>query len=623
MEKEEKVMLCRIIAAIAMMIGFNFVPISGVGKLLLYLIPYLIIGYDVLIKAGKRIASGEVFDENFLMAAATVGAVILGAINGGDYIEAVAVMAFYQTGELLGDLAVEKSRKSVSELMAIRPDYATVDIDGKEEKISPEEVLKGTEIIVRPGERIPIDGIIVSGKSSLDTSALTGESMPRNVNENDEALSGCINMTGVLKIRTTKEYGESTVSKILDLIENASENKSESEAFISRFARVYTPIVCYLALAIAILPPIVLLIIGGDINWSVWIYRALSFLVASCPCALVISIPLTFFAGIGKAGNEGVLIKGSNYLEALSKTKCVVFDKTGTLTEGTFKVTAVHSVGLTDDELIEYAAYAEFASTHPISRSIIEAYGKTINKNRIGSVEELSGKGVIAKVDNKSVAVGNSKLMQELGADWESCDEIGTVIYVATDGEYQGYIVIADAVKPTSLAAVEKLRRLGINKSVIFSGDTKNVVGKIAELLGIDEYKAELLPIDKVTETERLLGETEDGAKLAFVGDGINDAPVLKRADIGIAMGAMGSDAAIEAADVVLMDDNPVRISTAIGISKKCMRIVYQNIVFSIAVKALALVLVALGLANMWMAVFADVGVMLIAVLNSIRILSK
>lgn len=623
MEKEEKVMLCRIIAAIAMMIGFNFVPISGVGKLLLYLIPYLIIGYDVLIRAGKRIASGEVFDENFLMAAATVGAVILGAINGGDYIEAVAVMAFYQTGELLGDLAVEKSRKSVSELMAIRPDYATVDIDGKEVKISPEEVLKGTEIIVRPGERIPIDGIIVSGKSSLDTSALTGESMPRNVNENDEALSGCINMTGVLKIRTTKEYGESTVSKILDLIENASENKSESEAFISRFARVYTPIVCYLALAIAILPPIVLLIIGGDINWSVWIYRALSFLVASCPCALVISIPLTFFAGIGKAGNEGVLIKGSNYLEALSKTKCVVFDKTGTLTEGTFKVTAVHSVGLTDDELIEYAAYAEFASTHPISHSIIEAYGKTINKNRIGSVEELSGKGVIAKVDNKSVAVGNSKLMQELGADWESCDEIGTVIYVATDGEYQGYIVIADAVKPTSLAAVEKLRRLGINKSVIFSGDTKNVVGKIAELLGIDEYKAELLPIDKVTETERLLGETEDGAKLAFVGDGINDAPVLKRADIGIAMGAMGSDAAIEAADVVLMDDNPVRISTAIGISKKCMRIVYQNIVFSIAVKALALVLVALGLANMWMAVFADVGVMLIAVLNSIRILSK
>lgn len=623
MEKEEKVMLCRIIAAIAMMIGFNFVPISGVGKLLLYLIPYLIIGYDVLIRAGKRIASGEVFDENFLMAAATVGAVILGAINGGDYIEAVAVMAFYQTGELLGDLAVEKSRKSVSELMAIRPDYATVDIDGKEEKISPEEVLKGTEIIVRPGERIPIDGIIVSGKSSLDTSALTGESMPRNVNENDEALSGCINMTGVLKIRTTKEYGESTVSKILDLIENASENKSKSEAFISRFARVYTPIVCYLALAIAILPPIVLLIIGGDINWSVWIYRALSFLVASCPCALVISIPLTFFAGIGKAGNEGVLIKGSNYLEALSKTKCVVFDKTGTLTEGTFKVTAVHSVGLTDDELIEYAAYAEFASTHPISRSIIEAYGKTINKNRIGSVEELSGKGVIAKVDNKSVTVGNSKLMQELGADWESCDEIGTVIYVATDGEYQGYIVIADAVKPTSLAAVEKLRRLGINKSVIFSGDTKNVVGKIAELLGIDEYKAELLPIDKVTETERLLGETEDGAKLAFVGDGINDAPVLKRADIGIAMGAMGSDAAIEAADVVLMDDNPVRISTAIGISKKCMRIVYQNIVFSIAVKALALVLVALGLANMWMAVFADVGVMLIAVLNSIRILSK
>ena len=623
MEKEEKVMLCRIIAAIAMMIGFNFVPISGVGKLLLYLIPYLIIGYDVLIRAGKRIASGEVFDENFLMAAATVGAVILGAINGGDYIEAVAVMAFYQTGELLGDLAVEKSRKSVSELMAIRPDYATVDIDGKEEKISPEEVLKGTEIIVRPGERIPIDGIIVSGKSSLDTSALTGESMPRNVNENDEALSGCINMTGVLKIRTTKEYGESTVSKILDLIENASENKSKSEAFISRFARVYTPIVCYLALAIAILPPIVLLIIGGDINWSVWIYRALSFLVASCPCALVISIPLTFFAGIGKAGKEGVLIKGSNYLEALSKTKCVVFDKTGTLTEGTFKVTAVHSVGLTDDELIEYAAYAEFASTHPISRSIIEAYGKTINKNRIGSVEELSGKGVIAKVDNKSVAVGNSKLMQELGADWESCDEIGTVIYVATDGEYQGYIVIADAVKPTSLAAVEKLRRLGINKSVIFSGDTKNVVGKIAELLGIDEYKAELLPIDKVTETERLLGETEDGAKLAFVGDGINDAPVLKRADIGIAMGAMGSDAAIEAADVVLMDDNPVRISTAIGISKKCMRIVYQNIVFSIAVKALALVLVALGVANMWMAVFADVGVMLIAVLNSIRILSK
>ena len=623
MDKEEKVMLCRIIAAIAMMIGFNFVPISGVGKLLLYLIQYLIIGYDVLIKAGKRIAAGEVFDENFLMAAATVGAVILGAINGGDYIEAVAVMAFYQTGELLGDLAVEKSRKSVSELMAIRPDYATVDIDGKEEKISPEEVLKGTEIIVRPGERIPIDGIIVSGKSSLDTSALTGESMPRNVNENDEALSGCINMTGVLKIRTTKEYGESTVSKILDLIENASENKSKSEAFISRFARVYTPIVCYLALAIAILPPIVLLIIGGDINWSVWIYRALSFLVASCPCALVISIPLTFFAGIGKAGNEGVLIKGSNYLEALSKTKCVVFDKTGTLTEGTFKVTAVHSVGLTDDELIEYAAYAEFASTHPISHSIIEAYGKTINKNRIGSVEELSGKGVIAKVDNKSVAVGNSKLMQELGADWESCDEIGTVIYVATDGEYQGYIVIADAVKPTSLAAVEKLRRLGINKSVIFSGDTKNVVGKIAELLGIDEYKAELLPIDKVTETERLLGETEDGAKLAFVGDGINDAPVLKRADIGIAMGAMGSDAAIEAADVVLMDDNPVRISTAIGISKKCMRIVYQNIVFSIAVKALALVLVALGVANMWMAVFADVGVMLIAVLNSIRILSK
>ena len=623
MEKEEKVMLCRIIAAIAMMIGFNFVPISGVGKLLLYLIPYLIIGYDVLIRAGKRIASGEVFDENFLMAAATVGAVILGAINGGDYIEAVAVMAFYQTGELLGDLAVEKSRKSVSELMAIRPDYATVEIDGKEEKISPEEVLKGTEIIVRPGERIPIDGIIVSGKSSLDTSALTGESMPRNVNENDEALSGCINMTGVLKIRTTKEYGESTVSKILDLIENASENKSKSEAFISRFARVYTPIVCYLALAIAILPPIVLLIIGGDINWSVWIYRALSFLVASCPCALVISIPLTFFAGIGKAGKEGVLIKGSNYLEALSKTKCVVFDKTGTLTEGTFKVTAVHSVGLTDDELIEYAAYAEFASTHPISRSIIEAYGKTINKNRIGSVEELSGKGVIAKVDNKSVAVGNSKLMQELGADWESCDEIGTVIYVATDGEYQGYIVIADAVKPTSLAAVEKLRRLGINKSVIFSGDTKNVVGKIAELLGIDEYKAELLPIDKVTETERLLGETEDGAKLAFVGDGINDAPVLKRADIGIAMGAMGSDAAIEAADVVLMDDNPVRISTAIGISKKCMRIVYQNIVFSIAVKALALVLVALGVANMWMAVFADVGVMLIAVLNSIRVLAK
>ena len=622
MTKKQKKMLIRIIVSAVLMIGLAFLPIDGLPRFFLYLIPYLIIGYDILIKAGKGILNRQVFDENFLMAIATIGAMIIGVVDSGDYVEAIAVMLFYQVGELFQSYAVGKSRRNISELMDIRPDYANIEQDGKLIQVDPDEVEIGTVIIVQPGEKIPIDGVVIEGQSSLNTSALTGESLPRDVKINDEVVSGCINMTGILKIRTTKEFGESTVSKILDLVENASSRKSKSEDFISRFAKIYTPAVCYSALALAIIPPLFcMLILNSPANWSVWIYRALTFLVASCPCALVISVPLSFFAGIGGASKEGVLVKGSNYLEALSQTGYVVFDKTGTLTQGVFEVTAIHHNELPKEKLIEYAALAEIASSHPIAQSLQRAYGMELDRRRVSEVEEISGNGVIAKVDGRLVAAGNDKLMKRIGIPYYDCHHVGTIIHIAIDNEYAGHIVISDVIKPSSAKAMAELKKAGVQKTVMLTGDAKAVAEQVAGSLGIDTVYSELLPGDKVSKVEELLSSKPKKAKLAFVGDGINDAPVLSRADIGIAMGAMGSDAAIEAADIVLMDDDPLKISKAIKISRKCLRIVHQNIVFAITVKILSLVLVAFGAANMWIAIFADVGVMILAVLNAIRAL--
>ena len=621
MTKKQKRMLIRIVLSAVLMIVLRLLPIEGWLRFFLYLIPYLIIGYDILIKAGKGILRRQMFDENFLMAIATIGAMIIGIVDSGDYVEAIAVMLFYQIGELFQSYAVGKSRKNISELMDIRPDYANIEKDGDLLQVDPDEVEVGTVIIVQPGEKIPIDGIVLEGRSSLNTSALTGESRPRDVKKNDEVISGCINMTGVLKIRTTKEFGESTASKILDLVENASSRKSRSEAFISRFAKIYTPTVCACALALAVFPPLVNLLLSNPAGWSIWIYRALTFLVASCPCALVISVPLSFFAGIGGASKEGVLVKGSNYLEALSQTKYVVFDKTGTLTQGVFEVSAIHHNELPEDKLLEYAAHAESASSHPIAQSLLRAYGKELDRSRVSDVQEISGNGVIAKVDGRIVAAGNDKLMKRLGVVCSDCHKVGTVIHIAIDNEYAGHIVISDMLKPTSAKAMAELKKSGIQKTVMLTGDAKAVAEQVADSLGIDTVYSELLPGDKVAKVEELLKAKPAKAKLAFVGDGINDAPVLSRADIGIAMGAMGSDAAIEAADIVLMDDDPMKISKAIKISRKCLGIVHQNIVFAIAVKVLSLILVAFGLANMWIAIFADVGVMILAVLNAIRAL--
>ena len=624
MTKKQKKMLYRIIISAVLMIAFKFVPVDGIVRFLLYLIPYLVIGYDILLKAWKGIKHKQVFDENFLMAIATIGAMIVGLVQSGDYVEGIAVMLFYQIGELFQSYAVGKSRKNISELMDIRPDYANIEVDGKLEQVDPDEVAVGTIIVVQPGEKVPIDGIVVEGISSLNTSALTGESLPRDVKNGDEIISGCINMTGVLKIQTTKEFGESTVSKVLDLVENASSRKSKSEDFISKFAKVYTPAVCYSALALAIIPPLVSqFALGSNPNWGEWIYRALTFLVASCPCALVISIPLSFFAGIGGASTQGVLVKGSNYLEALSKTGYVVFDKTGTLTQGVFEVSAIHQEGksYTDAELIEYAALAESSSSHPISKSLQRAYGAEIDRNRVTDIQEISGNGGIAKVDGVEVAAGNAKLMKRLNIQYSGCDLVGTIIHMAIGGEYAGHIVISDLVKPTSKDAIAALKSAGVKKTVMLTGDAKAVAEQVAKDLGVDAVRAELLPGDKVSQVEELLEEKPAKLNLAFVGDGINDAPVLSRADIGIAMGAMGSDAAIEAADVVLMDDDPMKIAKAIKISRKCLRIVHQNTVFAIAVKLLALVFVAFGAANMWMAIFADVGVMVLAILNAVRAL--
>jgi Cd2+/Zn2+-exporting ATPase len=623
MTKKQKKMLIRIIIAAVMLIILNIIPVAGIVSLVLYLAVYLIIGYDILKKALKGIKNRKVFDENFLMAVATVGAFALAIYEkSGEYNEAIAVMLFYQIGELFQSYAVGKSRRNISAIMDIRPDYANVEKDGKLEKVDPDEVAIGSIIIVQPGEKIPIDGIIEEGSSSLNTSALTGESLPREAAAGDEVISGCINMTGVLKIRTTKEFGESTVSKILELVENASSRKSKSEDFISKFAKVYTPAVCYGALALAILPPLVrMLFMHMAPEWGEWIYRALTFLVISCPCALVISIPLSFFAGIGGASHEGVLIKGSNYLETLSKTKIVVFDKTGTLTQGVFEVSGIHHNKLEDEQLIEYAALAESASSHPISKSLQRAYGKEIDRNRVSDIQEISGNGVIAKVDGKEVAAGNGKLMKRIGVEYTDCHSVGTIIHIAIDGSYAGHIVISDIEKPQSKAAIAALKKAGISKTVMLTGDAKKVADKVAESLGIDMVYSELLPGDKVSKVEELLKSKKPNEMLAFVGDGINDAPVLSRADIGIAMGAMGSDAAIEAADVVLMDDDPLKISKAIKISGKCLRIVYENIVFALVVKFACLALGALGIANMWFAIFADVGVMIIAVLNAIRAL--
>lgn len=623
MNKKQKKMLIRIIVSAILMIGFNFLPFTGILRFTLYLVPYLIIGYDILIKAAKGIINRQVFDESFLMAVATIGAIILALYDkSGDYTEAIAVMLFYQIGEWFQSYAVGKSRRNISELMDIRPDYANIETNGKLEQVDPDEVGIGSIIVVQPGEKVPIDGIIVEGSSSLNTSALTGESLPREAKTGDEIISGCINMTGLLKIKTTKEFGESTVSKILDLVENASSRKSKSENFISKFARVYTPAVCYSALALAILPPLVrMFAMGIDPQWGDWIYRALTFLVISCPCALVISIPLSFFAGIGGASKEGVLVKGSNYLETLSQTKYVVFDKTGTLTQGVFEVNGIHHNELENEKIVEYAALAESASSHPISKSLQRAYGKEIDRSRVSDIQEISGKGVIAKVDNIEVAAGNSKLMEYLNIEYINCHHVGTIIHIAIDRKYAGHIVISDIVKPNSKAAIAELKKAGIEKTVMLTGDAKKVADQVASSLDIDEVYSELLPADKVTKVEELISSKPEKAKLAFVGDGINDAPVLSRADIGIAMGAMGSDAAIEAADVVLMDDDPMKISKAIKISRKCIRIVYENIVFAIGIKLICLVLGALGIANMWLAIFADVGVMIIAVLNAIRAL--
>ncbi len=616
-------MLIRILVAAAMTVGLNFVPVAGAARLAAYLAAYLIIGYDILRKAGRGILNGRVFDENFLMAIATVGAFVLAVYSGsGDYNEAIAVMLFYQVGELFQSYAVGKSRRSISALMDIRPDYANVERNGKLERVDPDEVAKESVIVVQPGEKVPLDGVVLEGASSLNTSALTGESLPRDVKPGDEIISGCINMTGVLKIRTTKEFGDSTVSKILELVENSSSRKSRSENFISKFARVYTPAVCYGALALAVLPPLAqILFLGQSGQWSAWIYRALTFLVISCPCALVISIPLSFFAGIGGASREGVLIKGSNYMETLSQTKYVVFDKTGTLTRGVFEVSGIHHNEMEDWKLLEYAALAECASSHPISRSLQKAYGQEIDRNRVTEIREISGHGVIAKVDGREVAAGNGKLMKQLGIAYRECHSVGTIIHMAVDGAYAGHIVISDVIKPHAREALAQLKRSGVKKTVMLTGDSKKVADQVGKELGLDEIWSELLPGDKVAKVEELLGKKEEKEKLAFVGDGINDAPVLTRADIGIAMGALGSDAAIEAADVVLMDDDPGKISKAIRISRKCLRIVYQNIVFALVIKFACLALGAVGIANMWFAIFADVGVMVLAVLNAIRAL--
>jgi Cd2+/Zn2+-exporting ATPase len=629
MTKKQKKMLTRIIIAAVMTVVLNIIPfsqglVSGILKLVLYLVAYLVIGYDILKKAWKGILNRKVFDENFLMAVATVGAFALAIYEGsGEYNEAIAVMLFYQIGELFQSYAVGKSRRNISDLMDIRPDYANIERDGKLEKVDPDEVEIGSVIVVQPGEKVPIDGIIVEGESSLNTSALTGESLPREAKCGDEVISGCINMSGVLKIETTKEFGESTVSKILELVENASSRKSKSEEFNSKFARVYTPAVCYSALALAVLPPIVrMLFMGLSPAWGDWIYRALTFLVISCPCALVISIPLSFFAGIGGASHEGVLIKGSNYLETLSKTKIVVFDKTGTLTQGVFEVDGIHHNEMEDEKLIEYAALAESASSHPISKSLQRAHGKELDRSRVSDIKEISGNGVIATVDGMSVAAGNDKLMKSLGVEYIPCRSVGTIIHIAIDGKYAGHIVISDIIKPHSKEAIDSLKKAGISKTVMLTGDAKKVADNVAEKLGMDVVCSELLPADKVSKVEELIASKGENDVLAFVGDGINDAPVLSRADIGIAMGAMGSDAAIEAADVVLMDDDPKKISKAIKISRKCIRIVYENIVFALIIKFACLVLGAFGIANMWFAIFADVGVMIIAVLNAIRALN-
>ncbi len=622
MTKKQKKMLLRIIIAAVMLAALYFLPVIGWLRLGLYLVTYLVIGYDILKKAGQGIANGRVFDENFLMAVATVGAFALAIYEkSGDYNEAIAVMLFYQVGELFQSYAVGKSRKNISALMDIRPDYANIEQDGKLVQVDPDEVAVGTVIVVQPGEKAPIDGVVVEGSSTLNTSALTGESLPRDVHEGDEIISGCINMTGVLKIRTTKAFGESTVSRILELVENSSSRKSRSEDFIAKFARIYTPVVCYSALALAVLPPVIRLVGGMDGQWEQWIYRALTFLVTSCPCALVVSIPLSFFAGIGGASHEGILIKGSNYLETLSQVRTVVFDKTGTLTRGVFEVTAVHHSDMDEQKLLEYAALAECASSHPISKSLQRAYGKAIDRSRVTDIQELSGHGVTAVVDGHPVAAGNSKLMEQLGIPYHDCHSVGTIIHMAVDGQYAGHIVISDVVKPHAKEAVEALHKAGVEKTVMLTGDAKKVADAVAAELGVDEVHSELLPGDKVDKVESLLAQQSGKAKLAFVGDGVNDAPVLGRADIGIAMGAMGSDAAIEAADIVLMDDEPLQIAKAIRISRKCIGIVYENIVFALAVKFACLVLVAIGLADMWAAIFADVGVMVLAVLNAIRAL--
>lgn len=636
MTKKQKKMLGRILAATVLLLILQLLPsrvfdeldgiAMGLGywtKLVLYLVDYLIIGYDILIKALKGIKNRQIFDESFLMAIATVGAIALALYEGsGDYTEAIAVMLFYQIGEWFQSYAVGKSRRNISELMDIRPDYANIEQDGKLEKVDPDEVETGSIIVVQPGEKVPIDGIVQEGASTLNTAALTGESMPRDIEAGEEITSGCINMTGVLKIKTTKEFGESTVSKILDLVENASSRKSRSEAFISKFARIYTPVVCFAALALAILPPLVLmLVMGTDGQWDQWIYRALTFLVISCPCALVISIPLSFFAGIGGASNAGVLVKGSNYLETLSQTKIIMFDKTGTLTQGVFEVNEIHHNEVEASKLIEYAALAESSSSHPISKSLQKAYGKAIDRSRVTDIQEISGNGVIAKVDGVEVAAGNDKLMDRMGIKYVDCHSVGTIIHMAVDGKYAGHIVISDVVKPNSREAIAALKDSGINRTVMLTGDISSVAKQVADSLGIDEVFSQLLPADKVSKVEEIMETKPEKAKLAFVGDGINDAPVLRRADIGIAMGAMGSDAAIEAADVVLMDDDPMKISKAIRISRKCLRIVYENIVFAIGIKVICLILGAVGIANMWLAIFADVGVMIIAVINAIRAL--
>ena len=622
MNRKQKKMLARILTAAAMLIALKLIPVTGVLQLALYLVAYLVIGYDILKKAWRGILNRQVFDENFLMAVATVGAFALAIVSrSGDYVEAIAVMLFYQIGELFQSYAVGKSRRNISALMDIRPDYANIERDGQLEKVDPDDVEIGSVIVVQPGEKVPLDGVILSGASSLNTSALTGESLPRDAKAGDEVISGCINMTGVLRIQTTKAFGESTVSKILELVEDSSSHKSKSENFISKFARVYTPAVCYGALALAVLPPVVRLMLGHPAQWGDWVYRALTFLVISCPCALVISIPLSFFAGIGGASKEGVLIKGSNYLETLSKVKTVVFDKTGTLTQGVFEVSGVHHSEMENEKLLEYAALAECASSHPISKSLQRAYGKAIDRDRVRDIQEISGKGVSAVVDGHAVLAGNDKLMALRGIPFIGCHSVGTIIHIAIDGQYAGHIVISDVVKPHAKEAIERLKHAGVEKTVMLTGDSRRVADQVAGALGVDEVHSELLPADKVAQVETLLADKGGRDKLAFVGDGINDAPVLSRADIGIAMGAMGSDAAIEAADVVLMDDDPLKIAKAIRISRKCIGIVYQNIVFALAVKFACLALGALGLANMWAAIFADVGVMVLAVLNAIRAL--